>query len=81
MSYVNSSRNISLTNGGRTLRAECQNASGNWVWSELDLDTCIGNPNGLQTLPPIHSILGLLTSRSTLNNTDEHMILQTKLIR
>ncbi|PUU82051.1 cyanovirin-N-like protein [Tuber borchii] len=46
MSYADSSRNAVLTNGGRTLRAECQNADGNWVTSEIDLDTCIGNPNG-----------------------------------
>lgn len=77
MSYRDSSRNPVLN--GHTLRAECQNADGNWVTSEIDLDTCIGNPDGLQTLPSIHSILRLLTSWSTLNETDERMILQTEL--
>nr|2KJL_A Chain A, Cyanovirin-N homolog [unidentified]3HNU_X Chain X, Cyanovirin-N-like protein [synthetic construct]3HNX_A Chain A, Cyanovirin-N-like protein [synthetic construct]3HP8_A Chain A, Cyanovirin-N-like protein [synthetic construct]3HP8_B Chain B, Cyanovirin-N-like protein [synthetic construct] len=46
MSYADSSRNAVLTNGGRTLRAECRNADGNWVTSELDLDTIIGNNDG-----------------------------------
>lgn len=42
--FSHTSRNITLD--GHVLRAECKDEHGNWVHSELDLDTCIGNLDG-----------------------------------
>ncbi|KAL7268614.1 hypothetical protein RUND412_008757 [Rhizina undulata] len=40
-----SSQDIQLING-HILKAKCRRPNGEWVWSELDLDRCIGNLNG-----------------------------------
>lgn len=44
MSFSESSRNIHLI--GSILAAECCTAQGNWVESQINLDTCLGNING-----------------------------------
>jgi hypothetical protein len=44
MSFGNTTKNIRL--GGSTLYADCLDNDGNWVSSQLDLDTCLGNIDG-----------------------------------
>ncbi|KAL0638832.1 hypothetical protein Q9L58_002061 [Maublancomyces gigas] len=44
-SFSDSCKNMELKHG-HILRAECKNAAGHWVTSEIDLNSCIGNLNG-----------------------------------
>lgn len=44
MSFSESSRNIHLI--GSTLSAECCTAEGEWIESQINLDSCLGNING-----------------------------------
>ena len=44
MSFSESSRNIHLI--GSVLSAECCTAEGDWIESQINLDTCLGNISG-----------------------------------
>lgn len=44
-SFSDSSQHIELKHG-HILKAKCKNSRGDWVDSEIDLNSCIGNLNG-----------------------------------
>lgn len=46
MSFVLSAQNVRLDDN-HIVRCELQNGEGNFVPAELDLDTCIGNDQGM----------------------------------
>ncbi|RBR14456.1 uncharacterized protein FIESC28_07692 [Fusarium coffeatum] len=45
MGFAESARSWKLIDN-HILRAECPNRAGEWIESDLDLDTCLGNENG-----------------------------------